>query len=128
MSKILIADDSAIAVKVQAKILEAHGYEVVVARDGIEATQAVYTERPDLVLLDIFMPRMNGYQVCRLLKHDPTIASIPVVINTSSPAREAEFWSLHTGADVFQCAIIWMKSSAASPCFKTSRGDDKSNR
>ncbi len=101
MTKILIADDSAVAARVQAKILQGQGYEVSLARDGIEAAQAVYAEWPDLVLLDIFMPRMNGYQVCRLLKIDPAVAGIPVVINTASHAREAEFWSLHTGADAF---------------------------
>ncbi|HEX9995846.1 MAG TPA: ATP-binding protein [Abditibacterium sp.] len=101
MTKILVADDSALAAKIQARVLEGQGYEVVIARDGIEAAQAVYAEWPDLVLLDIFMPRMNGYQVCRLLKSDPAVSNIPIVISTASHAREAEFWSLHTGADAF---------------------------
>ena len=99
--KILIADDSPVVSKVLSMVLRGGGYEVVLAGDGIEATQAVYNEMPDLVVLDIFMPRMNGYQVCRLLKHDPAVAHIPVVINTASEGRSAEFWSRHTGADAF---------------------------
>ncbi len=99
--KILIADDSPVVSKVLSMVLRGGGYEVVLACDGIEATQAVYNEMPDLIVLDIFMPRMNGYQVCRLLKHDPAVAHIPVIINTGSEGRGAEFWSRHTGADAF---------------------------
>ena len=99
--KILVADDSPVVSKVLSLVLRGGGYEVVLAADGIEATQAVYNEMPDLIVLDIFMPRMNGYQVCRLLKHDPAVAHIPVIINTASEGRSAEFWSRHTGADAF---------------------------
>ena len=99
--KILVADDSPVVSRVLSNILRGGGYSVVTAADGIEAVQAVYGERPDLVILDIFMPRMNGYQACRLLKHDPDVAHIPIVINTASDHRGAEFWSLHTGADAF---------------------------
>src|SRR5437764_14198748 len=56
---------------------------------------------PDLILLDIFMPRMNGYQVCRLLKNDAAVAHIPVIILTGSDSTSAEFWSLQTGANAF---------------------------
>ncbi len=91
--KILIADDSPVVSKMLSMVLRGAGYEVVLATDGIEATQAVYNEMPDLVVLDIFMPRMNGYQVCRLLKHDPAVAHIPVtqpwisILTTRAPAR-----------------------------------------
>jgi PAS domain S-box-containing protein len=99
--KVLIADDSPVVAKVLSSILRRAGYVVVTAADGIEAAQAVYREMPDVVLLDIFMPRMNGYQVCRLIKQDDTVSHIPVLINTASEGRSAEFWSLHTGADGF---------------------------
>ncbi len=89
------------AAKIISSVLRRAGYEVVTAADGIEAAQAVYREMPDVVLLDIFMPRMNGYQVCRLIKQDPAVSHIPVLINTASEGRSAEFWSLHTGADGF---------------------------
>ncbi|MDQ3815262.1 MAG: ATP-binding protein [Armatimonadota bacterium] len=99
--KILIADDSAVVVAMLKNILKGGGYDVVTARDGIEATQRVYSEYPDLILLDIFMPRMNGYQVCRLLKNDPSVAHIPVIILTAADSGSAQFWSLHTGANAF---------------------------
>ncbi len=99
--KVLIADDSPVVAKVLSSVLRRAGYEVVTAADGIEAAQAVYRELPDVVLLDIFMPRMNGYQVCRLIKQDEAVSHIPVLINTASEGRSAEFWSLHTGADGF---------------------------
>jgi len=99
--KILVADDSAVAAAMLSNVLKSRGYVVVRAADGIEAVQSVYREAPDLILLDIFMPRMNGYQACRLLKDDPTVAHIPIVILTGSDSRSAESWSLQTGADAF---------------------------
>jgi PAS domain S-box-containing protein len=100
--KILVADDSALMAAMLSSSLKAAGYETITAVDGIQATQKVYSENPDLVVLDIYMPRMNGYQVCRLLRGDPAVADIPVVILTATedPAA-AEFWSLQTGADAF---------------------------
>ncbi|HEX8550073.1 MAG TPA: response regulator [Abditibacteriaceae bacterium] len=99
--KVLIADDSPLVAKMLSTVLRRAGYEVVTAPDGIEAAQAIYREQPDVILLDIFMPRMNGYQVCRLIKQDALTSHIPVLINTASEGRSAEFWSRHTGADGF---------------------------
>ena len=99
--KILVADDSALAAMMLANVLKSHGYEVVQAANGIEAVQHVYSESPALILLDIFMPHMNGYQACRLLKDDPAVSHIPIIILTGSDSRSAESWSLQTGADAF---------------------------
>src|SRR5438067_11171283 len=99
--KILVADDSPVVATMLAGTLAREGYQTVRAADGIEATQRAYSEMPDLILLDIFMPRMNGYQVCRLLKNDPVVAHIPVIILTGSDSTSAEFWSLQTGANAF---------------------------
>lgn len=103
MSKrVLIADDSALAAKMLSDTLQKAGFETHFAIDGIEATQKAYSAAPDLICLDIHMPRMNGYQVCRLLKHDPAVADIPVIILTATEDKHsAEFWSRHTGADDF---------------------------
>ena len=99
--KILIADDSATVRDMLSAILNKEGYSTVTASDGIDAIRTVYRERPDIVLLDIFMPRMNGYQVCRLLKDDKITADIPVLILTSMEGKEEKFWSMETGADEF---------------------------
>src|SRR5947207_2790176 len=100
-AKILVADDSAVVAAMLTNMLQGEGYQIVRAADGIEATQRAYSEMPDLILLDIFMPRMNGYQACRLLKNDPAVAGIPVIILTGSDSTSAEFWSLQTGANAF---------------------------
>src|SRR5262249_42494656 len=99
--KILIADDSALVAAMLARDLRAAGYETLRAADGIEATQLAYREGPHLIVLDIFMPRMTGYQVCRLLKNDLAVADVPVIILTGSESSSAEFWSLETGANAF---------------------------
>ncbi len=99
--KILIADDSPTIVEVVRFLLQSHGYEVITASDGIEAISKTYETNPDLVLLDIEMPKMTGYQVCRLLKSDKTTRSIPIIILTSRDQKSDRFWGLSTGADEF---------------------------
>ena len=100
-TKILVADDSAMVVAILSRLFRRASYTVVAATNGIEAVQAAYRESPDLVVLDIFMPRMSGYQVCRLLKSDPATQHIPVIILTGSDHHDNRFWSLQTGADAF---------------------------
>ena len=98
--RILVVDDSPIAVNILQARLEGEGYEVISAMDGIEAVKKVYQEHPDLIILDIFIPRINGYQVCRLLKHDDATFHIPIIMLTGSESGD-RFWSLKTGADEF---------------------------
>ncbi|MFN3653119.1 MAG: ATP-binding protein [Armatimonadota bacterium] len=99
--KILVADDSPMVVAMVSRMLRGAGYTVITASNGVEAVQSAYRDAPDLIVLDIFMPRMNGYQACRLLKADPAVAAIPVIILTGSESQGDEFWSLQTGADAF---------------------------
>jgi PAS domain S-box-containing protein len=77
------------------------GYNIAVAADGIEAVRNAYHTSPDLLVIDIVMPRMNGYQVCRLLKNDPATCHLPIIMLTPSDSRSDEFWSMHTGANAF---------------------------
>ncbi|MDI6735429.1 MAG: diguanylate cyclase [bacterium] len=99
--KILIADDSTTIVEMLRFFLEKEGYVTVVAKDGIEAIEQAYRELPDLMLLDVLMPKMNGYQVCRLLKGDENISYIPVIMLTSQDQPKDKFWGLQTGADEY---------------------------
>ena len=99
--RILVADDSPTIVGILQAMLEEEGYEVIPAMDGIEAISKAYQEIPDLMVLDIFMPKINGYQVCRLLKYDEITAHIPIIMLTGSE-RGDRFWSLETGADEFR--------------------------
>ncbi len=96
-----MAEDSQTSLAMVRDLLEAEGYQVVVARDGLQAMEAVYREGPDVVLLDVEMPRMNGYQVCRMLKLDEETSRIPVVMLTSRDQPADQFWGFQTGADSY---------------------------
>jgi PAS domain S-box-containing protein len=99
--KVLLAEGDPTVRTTFASALQDAGYNLVTVADGIEAVQRAYTESPDLIVADIVMPRMNGYQVCRLLKNDPTISHLPIIMLTTSGNRSDEFWSLQTGANLF---------------------------
>jgi twitching motility two-component system response regulator PilH len=98
---ILVADDSPTIVEIMKFMLSSMGYQVEVATDGVEAIERTYAVHPDLILLDIEMPKMNGYQVCRLIKADRTTSHIPVLILTSRDLASDRFWGLATGADEY---------------------------
>lgn len=97
--RILIAEDSPTQRQIIRSVLTREGFDVILACDGIEAVTQAFRERPDLVVLDIEMPKMNGYQVCRLLKDDRRTAHIPVIMLTSRSQETDKFWGLKTGAE-----------------------------
>ena len=78
--RLLIVDDNRALVLAAKLILEKNGYEVFVAFDGLEGLEKAQAEKPDLIILDISMPKMDGYKVCRKLKSDPETAKISVII------------------------------------------------
>jgi two-component system, cell cycle response regulator len=100
-ARVLIADDSPLVLRMIEKMLVGAGLGVVTARDGLEAIEKAVTEDVSLVILDVMMPRMNGYQACRLLKTEPTTKELPVVILTSKDQAGDRFWGLETGADYY---------------------------
>ncbi|MFQ5553823.1 MAG: PleD family two-component system response regulator [Acidimicrobiia bacterium] len=97
--KILVADDSQILRAAVSKLLAAEGYEVVEAADGVEAATRIFEQRPALILLDLSMPGLNGYVVCRLVKEDPVLAATPVLILTGRDSVEDRYWAERSGAD-----------------------------
>ncbi|MHB0866240.1 MAG: diguanylate cyclase [Thermoleophilia bacterium] len=99
--RILVAEDSPTQRQIIMSVLRREGYEVVMASDGIEAVTQAFYMNPDLILLDIEMPKMNGYQVCRLLKDDGRTSHIPVVMLTSRNQETDKYWGLKTGADSY---------------------------
>jgi two-component system cell cycle response regulator len=99
--KVLIADDSPLVLRMIQKMLEGAGLAVVTAKDGLEAVEKAFGEDVSLVILDVVMPRMNGYQACRLLKTEPATKDLPVVILTSKDQAGDRFWGLETGADYY---------------------------
>ncbi|MBU2689074.1 MAG: diguanylate cyclase [Actinobacteria bacterium] len=98
---ILLADDNRLVVKITSAILEDADYSVSIAWDGLEAINKVYAENPDLVILDVEMPKINGYQVCRLLKDDELTRDIPVIMLTGRDQQSDMFWGMKTGADAY---------------------------
>ena len=97
--KIFIVEDELDFLSTLRERLEFEGYVVVTAVDGEEALRKIPEEEPDLILLDIMLPEMNGYQVCRELKGNPETEAIPVVMVTAKSQESDKFWAQETGAD-----------------------------
>ncbi len=101
MAKILIAEDERDIRDLVAFTLRFAGHEVVAVANGEEAVQAAGQEMPDLILMDVRMPRMTGYEACEKMKADPTLAKIPVVF-LSAKGQESEIRTgLEAGADEY---------------------------
>ncbi len=96
--KILIVDDEPDIVETLSFMLQARNFDVVTASDGLEALSKVKSEHPDLVLLDIMMPGMDGYDVCVKLKTDKETKNIPVVMLTARGENEAVIRAHKSGA------------------------------
>lgn len=98
MTKILVAEDERDIRELINFTLRLNGYEVVLASDGEEALELALKEYPDLVLLDIRMPRMNGYEVCQLIKGNEATKHIPVVFLTAKGQESEVEQGLNAGA------------------------------
>lgn len=99
--KIIIVDDDVNILELFRDVLEGKGYQVTPFTRGWEALQAVSREKPDLIILDIMMPRVNGYEVCQILKENPKTKQIPVIFLTALSHQEALRRAAEGGADDF---------------------------
>ncbi len=99
--KILLADDAATFLKLEQIYLENQGYKVFMAGNGKEALEKLAAHRPDLVVLDLIMPEMEGDQVCRLIKINPQFKDIPVVMVTTKGDKKGEERCRKAGCDLF---------------------------
>ena len=82
-ARVLVVDDSVTVRKVTSRILIREGYTVDSARDGVEAMASLSERVPDIILLDIEMPRMDGYEVASAIRNDPKLKSLPIIMITS---------------------------------------------
>lgn len=98
MTRILIVDDSPTEVYVLKSMLEKHGYAISSAASGEEGLNKIREELPDLVLMDVVMPGVNGFQATRQLSRDPDTATIPVIIVTTKDQATDRIWGLRQGA------------------------------
>ena len=101
MSHILVVDDVDKNVKLLADVLEVKGFRVSTAASGEEALQCIAADAPDLVLLDVMMPGLSGYDVCRAIRADPLHAVLPVVLVTALDPAQERIKGLEAGADDF---------------------------
>ena len=100
-AKILVVDDEANIVIALKYILQKEGYDVETARDGEEALSKVEKFNPDIVLLDIMMPKKSGYEVCAALKADKKTQLIPIIMLTALAQKEERIKAIEAGADEF---------------------------
>lgn len=99
--KILIVDDESDIVETLKFLLESEGFECIIAYDGEEALNKAKNENPDLIILDVMLPKINGYKVCRLLKFDSKYKNIPILMVTARSQDEDETIGKQTGADEY---------------------------
>lgn len=98
MPVVLIVDDSPTEVLVLSRYLEKHGFETATAADGREGIDKTRELKPDLVLMDVVMPGMNGFQATRELSRDPDTSAIPVIMVTTKGQQTDKIWGLRQGA------------------------------
>ncbi|MEA2489834.1 MAG: hypothetical protein QOH21_1626 [Acidobacteriota bacterium] len=81
--KILLVDDSATTLMMEQMVLRGQAYQIVTAKNGREAVAAAAAERPDLILLDVVMPEMNGFEACRNIRRDAVSRNVPIIMVTT---------------------------------------------
>ncbi len=101
---ILVVDDNEINLKLLSKILELGGYEVVTAHNGKDALKLIPQRMPDLAILDVMMPDMDGYELCSRIRQEPINAKIPIVMLTAMSDETERNLAMKAGAD-----DIWSK-------------------
>lgn len=101
MKKILIVDDEPDIVETLKFLLESENFEVLIAHDGEEALKKAKENKPDLMILDVMLPKINGYKVCRLLKFDSKYKHIPILMVTARSQEEDKIIGEETGADEY---------------------------
>ncbi len=98
MALILIADDSPIEIYVLKKILEKHNHQIITAEDGEQAVEVTKKEKPNLILMDVVMPKLNGFQATRRLSRDTDTQNIPIIIVSSKNQETDRLWGMRQGA------------------------------
>ncbi len=101
MAKVLIVDDERANLELTEALVTQEGYQVILAMDGEKALQIVQESRPDIIMMDVVMPRMNGIEACRKIKTNPMSYAIPIIIVTALNATKEKIKAIQAGADDF---------------------------
>ncbi|MGH8736975.1 MAG: Hpt domain-containing protein [Burkholderiales bacterium] len=99
--KVMVVDDSLTVRKITGRLLEREGYQVLVAKDGVEALEQLSETVPDVMLVDIEMPRMDGFDLTRNVRADPRLKSVPIIVITSRTADKHRAYAQEVGANAF---------------------------
>jgi twitching motility two-component system response regulator PilH len=99
--KVLVVEDSPPQREMITKILQENGMSVHSAGDGLEAMELIKQDCPDILVLDVVMPRMNGYELCRKLKADPKTEKVLVVMCSTKGEEFDRYWGMRQGADAY---------------------------
>jgi twitching motility two-component system response regulator PilH len=98
IKRVLVVDDSPTDAQVLTQLLTKHGFDVTTAKNGEEGILKAKKDKPDLILMDIVMPGMNGFQATRSISKDPDTANIPIIVCSSKGQETDKAWGLRQGA------------------------------
>jgi chemosensory pili system protein ChpA (sensor histidine kinase/response regulator) len=98
---VMVVDDSVTVRKVTSRLLERHGYEVLLAKDGMDAIAKLEDQKPDIMLLDIEMPRMDGFEVASLVRHNPNLEDLPIIMITSRTGEKHRERAFQIGVNCY---------------------------
>ena len=101
MSNVLLVEDSTSTRQIITDLLQKDGFVVKIARDGLEAIDILEKYSPDIVILDIVMPRMNGYELCRTIRANNKTKNVPIVICSAKGEKFDIYWAMKQGADAY---------------------------
>jgi len=99
--RILVVDDEKITTELAKKFLERHGFDVVCAFDGQAALDLAHSENPDLILLDVMLPKMDGFEVCKILKDEEAFKEVPILMFTAKGLSRDIQRGAEVGADEY---------------------------
>lgn len=98
MAKILVVDDSATQLMQMSKVLQKHGHEIITAEDGVQAVETATSEMPDIILMDVVMPNLNGFQATRQITKASKTSHIPVIMLSGKDQETDKLWAERQGA------------------------------
>lgn len=101
MARILIVDDSPSQLMGMKRIVEKLGHEALTAEDGAAGVEAAKAQKPDLILMDVVMPNLNGFQATRAISKEATTAHIPIVLVTTKDQETDKVWGMRQGAKAY---------------------------
>ncbi len=103
LKKILIADDEPFILELLEVCFEDMPYEIFLAQDGVEALEIIYAKHPDLIILDVMMPGMDGFEICRKIKADSELRAIPIILLSAKGSEDDVKQGEEAGAMMYIC-------------------------